>query len=592
MKKLLKHFPLSKVLEHPDGSVTAYGLVTAEVPDSDHEICDYEFAKNAYTTWSSEAFDSTTAAGQDSSYGNIRLMHVGTIAGKATAPPVFLDDLKEIHLATVTATGDAARLLKGGFIRGFSQGGDYAFRKCNVCATAIPEGNECPVCKKTVDVRYGPIIAEVSYVDSPSLKKATFSLVKADGSQQLVKFAERTIEMAAPAAVVPALPAGIDLDALTARITKSVVDSLATAGAEKKTAAKTAKCAKAAHAALEKAGTKLNLKKDLWDVARFAGVLQDVANLQWSARYEAEYERDDSEIPAQLGEDLATLAETFLAWSEEEVKELTASAAAIQKLAKGANSNMTQLEKSKSLTAHIAKMKECVGDHCDKFTKAIASHKTAMNDHCDKIAKMAGGGEDEPEKKAAGEGDGKAATGDGASEAINIQSAGTQSDYGKAVAPDGYSFTKAEDGTLSLVKSGPETFTKAQVQTIAQAAVNEALTEFVKALSSSEDPEEDDDDGEKKPKGKAKKVAPAAGIGNRGEALAAGGPQIRVMPVSKAQDGVALPAPGATPAADAPVDVATMKKVMGGDRTAQLAFMKSAGVAHEVPQTIVEAMSR
>lgn len=184
-----KYFPLVKVDKTKH---TAYGLATCEKEDKDGEICDYEGAKEQYQIWSREAVESTTAAGQDISLGNIRYMHRLILAGKATMLK-FDDSRKQIWLESTPSPPlskedpDVWPLLEGGFLRGYSQGGKYISRTCNDCRKDI-QGNFCVHCNKRVLVRYVPSISEVSYVDNPCLKEAAFTLVKSDGSVELKKF--------------------------------------------------------------------------------------------------------------------------------------------------------------------------------------------------------------------------------------------------------------------------------------------------------------------------------------------------------------------------------------------------------------------
>jgi len=188
--ELLKYFPLVKVDE---STHTVYGLATCEETDKEGEICDYDGAKKAYQEWSKEAQDSTTAAGQGISLGNIRYMHRLIMAGKATKIN-FDDARKQIWLESTpappmsTEDPDVWPLLRDGFLRGYSQGGKYVSRVCNDCRKDI-SGNFCQHCNKRVDVRYIPTISEVWWVDNPCLKQATFVLVKSDGSTELKKFA-------------------------------------------------------------------------------------------------------------------------------------------------------------------------------------------------------------------------------------------------------------------------------------------------------------------------------------------------------------------------------------------------------------------
>ena len=186
---LKKFIPLAKLDETTH---TAYGLVTAEIPDRDNEVCDYADTLPLYQAWSSEAFKATTEAGQEPSLGNIRLQHSLEIAGKVTKLD-SLDAKKEIWIGSEPIDDRIWGMLRRGFVTGYSQGGRYIYRKCDECKTAITDGsNRCPKCKKDVCVRYAADPAEVSYVDSPCLKDAHFSYVKTDGSEELRKFHPRT----------------------------------------------------------------------------------------------------------------------------------------------------------------------------------------------------------------------------------------------------------------------------------------------------------------------------------------------------------------------------------------------------------------
>ena len=189
--ELLKYFPLLKVDEQTH---TVYGIASCEKEDKDGEIADYEGTKKAYQEWSKEAQESTTAAGQDVSLGNIRYMHKLILAGKATKLK-FDDDRKQVWVESTPAPPiskedpDIWPLLVGGYLRGYSHAGKYASRVCNVCRKNI-KGNFCQHCGKDVVVRYIPVLAELSWVDNPCLKQATFTVVKSDGSTELKKFSE------------------------------------------------------------------------------------------------------------------------------------------------------------------------------------------------------------------------------------------------------------------------------------------------------------------------------------------------------------------------------------------------------------------
>lgn len=162
-----KHVRIAKVDEVTH---TAYGIATSEAVDCDGEIADYDGSKEAFSEWSSDFLTRTTAAGQDASLGNIRLMHSLELGGKVVKID-YNDERKEVWLTTSPANGDVWEMLKGGYLTGYSIGGKITKRK--------KEGDYS---------RYWFKLSEVSYVDNPANPEATFAYVKADGSVELRKF--------------------------------------------------------------------------------------------------------------------------------------------------------------------------------------------------------------------------------------------------------------------------------------------------------------------------------------------------------------------------------------------------------------------
>jgi DNA-directed RNA polymerase subunit RPC12/RpoP len=183
--KALGSKPLWKVDEQTH---TVYGLSTAQVPDADKEIADYDGSKQSYQEWSDATEVVTSAAGQRISKGNIRLQHTTQIAGKATRFD-YLDDKKQIFALTEPIKDDKIwDLLAGGFVTGFSHAGRYLWRRCNDCGYDLPSGNYCPQCHKEVCALYRPSLSEISYVDRPCLGIAVFQFVKTSGQVELRKF--------------------------------------------------------------------------------------------------------------------------------------------------------------------------------------------------------------------------------------------------------------------------------------------------------------------------------------------------------------------------------------------------------------------
>ena len=79
---LSKFIPFSKV-DSVKREVS--GIVTAERPDKEFEVCDYAESKPFYQKWSDEFAKSTDGK----SFGNLRVMHQLVVAGKAVEPIHF-----------------------------------------------------------------------------------------------------------------------------------------------------------------------------------------------------------------------------------------------------------------------------------------------------------------------------------------------------------------------------------------------------------------------------------------------------------------------------------------------------------------------
>lgn len=168
----------------------AWGLATAEIPDKSGEICDYDAAKHAYRQWSQEAKEATTKSGQELSLGNVRLQHTMQPVGKVIEID-YRDTKKEIFVGTYIDDDATWRQIQKGILTGFSHGGEYQWRQCNVCGTdMLGLGNVCPKCEKTVETRYAPLLAELSVVDNPCLDRAHFDYVKADGAIEIRPFGD------------------------------------------------------------------------------------------------------------------------------------------------------------------------------------------------------------------------------------------------------------------------------------------------------------------------------------------------------------------------------------------------------------------
>jgi 8-oxo-dGTP pyrophosphatase MutT (NUDIX family) len=143
-----------------------YGTAVEEVEDRAREIFDYASSKPEFEKWSGDIEKSTDGK----SKGNVRSMHGKIAAGKLTDIG-FDDERKAIDVAAKIVDKDEWQKVLEGVYTGFSIGGSYLKR--------WTDGDL---------KRYTARPAEISLVDLPCVPTATFSVIKADGSEELRKF--------------------------------------------------------------------------------------------------------------------------------------------------------------------------------------------------------------------------------------------------------------------------------------------------------------------------------------------------------------------------------------------------------------------
>lgn len=143
-----------------------YGTAVAEVADRANEIFDYKSSKPEFEKWSSDIEKSTDGK----SKGNVRSMHGKVAAGKLTDIG-FDDERKAIDVAAKIVDEDEWKKVEEGVYTGFSIGGKYLKR--------WQDGDL---------KRYTAAPSEISLVDLPCVPTATFSLIKADGTEEIRKF--------------------------------------------------------------------------------------------------------------------------------------------------------------------------------------------------------------------------------------------------------------------------------------------------------------------------------------------------------------------------------------------------------------------
>lgn len=143
-----------------------------ETPDRSREVFDYATSKPYFEQWSADMHKASFGK----SYGNVRAMHGSTAAGRVDA--IVYDDMaKRIDFICHIVDDAEWAKVEAGVYTGISPGGRF-MKKWNDLAD--------PSLKRYTA---GPM--EISLVDMPCIPTATFSMVKADGSTEMRKFAAR-----------------------------------------------------------------------------------------------------------------------------------------------------------------------------------------------------------------------------------------------------------------------------------------------------------------------------------------------------------------------------------------------------------------
>lgn len=345
MEPLLKFFPLVKVDE---AAHMVWGVVTSETPDSDNEICDYTEAKAAIKAWSDDTLAKTTAAGQDPSLGNMRVMHQLEIGGKAIKIE-YNDANKQVWVGSEPVDEDVWHLLKGGFVTGHSIGGSYAWKK--------QEGKY---------TRYAPTISEISYVDKSANPDAGFSYVKADGTTELRKFAAPGPEEKKLLAKITSSGMGSLTDADIDRIAKALRGTL-----EKEPTAKALTMAEEVLAELESG-----------DVAEFETQLKKLSAEIERLRVQTNLARGAQNMkPEQIAKCAAALGITV-----EEFTKIYVEGDALDKGAKGLAALHAHLKKAMAHHEKMAAHHEKMGE----MHKAHGAMHEQMAEHMDNCMKAHG----------------------------------------------------------------------------------------------------------------------------------------------------------------------------------------------------------
>ncbi len=400
MNQLVRRYvEISKVEAQEDGTLKVYGVASSGAVDSDGERISPEAMKQALPDYMK--------------FGAVREMHQPQAAG--TAIEAQVDGEGKTQFAAHVVDPVAVKKVETKVYKGFSVGGKVLSRD-----------------EKDKTLITGIKLIEVSLVDRPANPDAVFTMYKADADEPKPADPPPPAAKESTAAENAAKIAKEDKEAIEQlglilnKRTLSPKDMLAIALAA---ITKTTQPAPAPRAKIIPA----KFKKGMGALSMFADLLQRIGWMTQDAECEAEWEEDNSPLPAKLREWLATGIQCFEEMTAEETAELLASLkkpieileSAARVDATKAGAKFSQATKDALEEAH-GHMTKCFG-HAEKCVKAckeaadkpageIADHMAkcvghaekcfgAAKDACDKMASIGYKGEDEQKDDAAKPGD-------------------------------------------------------------------------------------------------------------------------------------------------------------------------------------------
>lgn len=351
------------------------GRLTQDIRDRDNEFWDYESSVPHMKAWS-QGFEDATGG---KSVGNLRAMHHAISAGKLTSID-FNDAEKAVDIVAKIVDDAEWEKTKEGVYTGFSLGGNI------VRSWRDPKN---PLFKR---FEVDPV--EASLVDLPCVPTAMFSYVKAGGvveTRRFKKVAEPVTQEYADAegkkfplftkTFVRASLALWGQPQMRAPYDERTQDAI---GRKIRTAAKAA----GIDAVTEKALLRGDFSKGLYDVGRLADLVQSLAWLQQSAKYERDAEDDGSTVPDQLCDAVAGLLDTLESMIGEEGDELLRMLGHANTLTNKEAVIMSDADKSGKVVGQ-AEWAKLAAKHIEKLTGIHTAMKAAhavLGDACEKIA--------------------------------------------------------------------------------------------------------------------------------------------------------------------------------------------------------------
>ena len=319
MRTFSKFIPFAKV---DAARREVWGIVTAELPDKDNEVCDYSGSKPYYQA----VIDEMGKATDGENFFPLRAMHQLVAVGKCVGFD-FRDADKEVFMGFKVVDDDAWRKVEENVYTGFSHGGTVMDMKPD------PDFEGCK--------RYIANPSEISLVDNPCLASAHFAFVKADGAVEMRKFGKIVID------TEPSLIGEIqkELESIKARIAELL--PARPAPALPALAGDKAKHLKSIQAYLRKAvRTRVNrltrtvpggnvgvmlatvdmdlgrLAKGMATVSQLAMLINEFAYLLADVTMEEEREGGGSPLPALVAADVDRMLDTLLTMVEAEAEEI------------------------------------------------------------------------------------------------------------------------------------------------------------------------------------------------------------------------------------------------------------------------------
>ncbi|WP_053073363.1 hypothetical protein [Chromobacterium violaceum] len=347
MTKYRGYASISKVTDNEDGTVTVEGVASDGSVDLAGEVVAPDAMKAALPDFMKYGT------------GALREMHQPMAAGTVDAAEV--NDAGETIIRARVVDPVAVLKVKEGVYKGFSIGGSSTSRL-----------------GKTIT---GLRLTEISLVDAPCNPNAVIQVWKADASEEGMSQEQVHEELALLVA-----KSGISAGDLVELINKAAAPETEPAGG-----AEAAPVGKADPV----------IEKGMYSVGDFANVLRDIFWMASDAQDEANWEGDDSPVPAQLREWLKAGAEIFNAMAAEESAELVASLGKARSQGNISKSEAVPVPAAELVIAEpvikalapagediVKGLQEQVAKMAGQFEAVTKAHETLQADHAALVEKF------------------------------------------------------------------------------------------------------------------------------------------------------------------------------------------------------------